>query len=154
MVKCLKENSMSVLSEIINIAIIKEHEAAKFYTSMQSRQPSVKVQHVLKSFIDMENAHQRALEEYLSSGNFKSIHTAPDVTNLLHDLKTGSKSGETQDLRDMFDLAIREEESAHTLYKTLSVTFKNETGAASLFSRLADEELSHRNTLTALRNNL
>jgi rubrerythrin len=135
--------------EIIDVAIKVEEQSITLYTMAlnNAKYPSSKV--FLKQLIDEEKRHKNKLEEIMKDqtkilelGSHGGAVKDLKIIDMLLDTPLSSSA----DYQAILIYATKREKSTYDYYKTLALGFKG-TKTGELFSKLAEEELEHKNKL-------
>jgi rubrerythrin len=129
------------VDEVLDYAIEKEEEAAKFYADLAKRPLSEEVKKAFEGFAEAELKHKRLLEE-VKSGKAQlkdeSIHN-PVITKII---KEAEVKGDMT-IEEALTIAIKREQVSYRLYIELAVeAMTYET--LDIFVRLAQEEARHK----------
>jgi rubrerythrin len=155
---CKRLNRVSgrqlVLSEqnwkaIIEAAVSVEDQSIALYTMAleNSKYPSSKV--FLKKLVEEEKNHKRKLEEILKDRSKISAlgSSGSEIQDLkIVDMLEDTPLSDSADYEAILVYAAKREKSTYDYYKTLALGLRG-TDMGELFSRLAQEELGHKNKL-------
>jgi rubrerythrin len=136
------------LMEIIDFAIEKELEAAKFYKDLQKIVKFDSSRNMLRDFELMEEGHAEKLRNYKHEG-IEKFNPSKSI-----DLKIGDymvmpeQSGELL-YQDVLVLAMKKEEAAKNLYLKLADN-SIDINVKNLFLKLAEEEARHKSLLETM----
>lgn len=136
---------MDYLEEILNYAIEKEFEAAKFYNNLQEivKHNSSKI--FLKELEEMELKHAEILKEYLD--NKTEISVIAEQENLkISDSFDNVDINDNLSFQQIIIVAMKREENAMNLYKSLADQIED-SNAKNIFLRLSQEEAKHKYSL-------
>lgn len=130
------------IDEILDFAIEKEEDAAKFYTDLAGRVDKPYMKQVFTSFAKEEQGHKAKLTG-VKQGKF-----AMPSKQKVQDLKIGDHLINVElkpnlDYQDALILAMKAEKAAYKLYNDLSEATDDEN-ARNLFLSLAQEEAKHK----------
>lgn len=130
------------IDEILDFAIEKEEDAAKFYTDLAGRVDKPYMKQVFASFAKEEQGHKAKLMG-VKQGKF-----AMPSKQKVQDLKIGDHLVNVElkpnlDYQDALILAMKAEKAAYKLYNDLSEATDDEN-ARNLFLSLAQEEAKHK----------
>jgi len=137
--------NVTTLNDLLNIAIQEEVNAQKFYLMAREKSTSIKVKNFLFSIANEEKIHERTLksikEMELYDGSLpvdaamlaaaQASHQI-EVPDSLHDLS----------LEDIFEIAMKKEAQAYTMYDHIAQTAAYEE-IKVLFISMAEEERTH-----------
>ncbi len=131
------------IDEILDYAIIKEQEAADFYTYLSESMNKPYMKKVFQSFANEELGHKKKLQE-VKSGKY----LLPDEKKI-QDLKIAeylvdvdAKSSEL-DYQKALILAMKREKTSFKLYSDLAENAADQN-VRLIFSSLAQEEAKHK----------
>ena len=140
---------MTKINEIIEFAIKKEIEAYELYSSIAKSTNNQSVQKLLDELANDELGHKEALED---------LSRAEDILNFdidkVQDLKLSdhlqvTSIDEDSSLQETLVFAMKEEKGAYELYTQMSEAAETEKNA-TVFQKLAQMELIHKNKLETL----
>ena len=137
------------LKAILEAAINVEEESYRLYTMAQEKVNYPSSKELLKELAGEELKHKEKLLVLMM--NKAKISKLESQTESIQDLKIVDSMRdvtltEDADYQTILVYAARREKSTHEYYKSLATVFKG-TEAAELFSRLAKEELIHKNKI-------
>jgi rubrerythrin len=135
------------LQDILTFAIRREHDARELYLMFRDRVKDAGAKTLLEDLANQELGHKNLLENVLKGGMIEHIGGEAKVTDLhLSDYIIAEDIGSGSSPQDVMLFAIKKEQEAYNIYHRLHGNYeKSELGG--LFSRLAKEELSHKETL-------
>lgn len=134
--------------EIIDFAITRVIEAAKFYNELQNVAKLDSSKHLLKDLENMEYGHKRVLENFKNEG--LSDYSQKNLTDLgIGDFLAEVAVHKEMTFQEILIVAIKREENAFKLYKALADEADNPE-IKNLFLKLADEEAKHKNYLETI----
>ena len=143
-----------VLSEqnwkaIIEAAVSVEDQSIALYTMAleNAKYPSSKV--FLKKLLEEEKNHKKKLEEILKDKSKISAlgSNGSEIQDLkIVDMLEDTPLSDSADYEAILVYATKREKSTYDYYKTLALGLRG-TDMGELFSRLAQEELGHKNKL-------
>ena len=135
--------------KIIEAAIKVEEQSIALYSMAleNAKYPSSKI--FLKQLVDEEKGHKKKLEAIMSDP--KKISELGSKIKSNQDLKIADMMNDTpltneSDYETILVYAAKREKSSYDYYKTLALGLKD-TEMGEAFSRLAMEELKHKNKL-------
>jgi len=137
------------LKAILEAAINIEEESYRLYTMAQEKVNYPSSKELLKELAGEELKHKEKLSVLIK--NKAKISKLGSQAKSIQDLKIVDSMkdvtlAEDADYQTILVYAARREKSTHEYYKSLTTVFKG-TEAAELFSRLAKEELIHKNKI-------
>jgi rubrerythrin len=138
---------LETLPDILTFAIRREQDACDLYLMFRDmvKDPGAKV--LLKDLANYELGHKNLLENALTGGKVNSIGGKKKVTDLhLSDYMVAGTISRDSSSQEVMLFAIKKEQEAYDLYHMLLANYGG-TELEALFSRLAKEELSHKETL-------
>jgi rubrerythrin len=136
------------LNEILDFAIEREIEAAKFYQDLQRISKYDSSKSMLNDFEKMELAHANKLR-YFKDTSIDTFNPIKMQNLKISDyLVTPEKSGELL-YQDVLILAMKREAAANKLYLNLA-NEANDDIIRDLFQKLADEEATHKSALETM----
>lgn len=136
---------MGYLEEILNYAIEKEFEAAKFYNDLQEMVKHNSSKVFLKELEEMELKHAEILKEYLD--NKAEISVIAEQENLkISDSFDNVEITDSLSFQQIIIVAMKREENAMNLYKSLADQIED-SNAKNIFLRLSQEEAKHKYSL-------
>ena len=140
---------MTEIREIIDFAIKKEIEAYDMYSGIAQSSNNPAVQKLLSELASDELSHKEALEN-LSKANKILNFDIDEVKDLkLSDHLQSTTIDEDSDLQEVLVFAMKEEKGAYELYTRMTKAAQTENNA-SVFQKLAQMELIHKNKLETL----
>jgi rubrerythrin len=130
------------VDEILEFAIGKEEESARFYEDLARRVERPSMRQVFEDFAGEERGHK---EKLLAVKGGKLLLPAADkVMDLkLADYLTDVEASPALDYQEALVLAMKEEKAAFRLYSDLASATEDETLRATLLA-LAQEEARHK----------
>jgi rubrerythrin len=136
------------LSEILDFAIEREYEAAKFYKELQASVKEQASKEILKEFEIMELGHAKMLEGFKSRGETGVEKFNPKkVQDLkLADYMVEPQASKETNYQEAIVIAMKREEAARDLYAKMAEQAED-PAVKGLFTRLADEEANHKHRL-------
>ena len=137
------------LKAILEAAINIEEESYRLYTMAQEKVNYPSSKELLKELAGEELKHKEKLSVLIK--NKAKISKLGSQAKSIQDLKIVDSMkdvtlAEDADYQTILVYAAKREKSTHEYYKSLATVFKG-TEAAELFSRLAKEELIHKNKI-------
>ncbi len=133
---------MDNIQDILDFAIKREEDAARFYADLADKAKFESLKNVLKEFEQEEWGHKKKLEE-ISAG----IQGIPELTKI-NDLKIADytvtvKVSDDMSYQDILIVAMKREKAAFHLYTDLAER-TNDADVRKLFLALAQEEAKHK----------
>ncbi len=130
------------IDEVLDFAIVREEEAAQFYTGLAEKMDRAWMKQVFEQFANEEKGHKAKL---LSVKEGKLLLSAKEkVMNLkIGDYLVEVEAGEDIDYQQALIVAMKKEKAAFRLYTDLAATTEN-TDLSNLFISLAQEEAKHK----------
>jgi rubrerythrin len=139
--------NFETLQDILIFAIRREADAQKLYLMFRAMVKDPGAKALLKDLADYELGHKKLLENALKGGKIGSMRVKRKVADLhLGDYMVAGEVGPDSSPQDVMLFAIKKEQEAHDIYHMLLGSYE-ETELGELFSRLAKEELGHKETL-------
>ena len=140
---------MAEIKEIIDFAIKKEIEAYDLYSDIAKTSNNPAVQKLLQEIANDELGHKEALENLSRAGEILNF----DI-NQVNDLKLSdhlqaTSIDEDSDLQEILVFAMKEEKGAYELYTKMAKAAQTKENA-TIFQKLAQMELIHKNKLESL----
>lgn len=134
--------------KIIKAAIDVEEQSIALYTMAleNAKYPSSKV--FLKQLVAEEKGHKSKLQAIMNDENKISelgFHSGPVQDLKIVDMMEDSPLSATADYEAILVYAAKREKTSYDYYRTLALGLKGQIG--EIFSKLAQEELSHKNKL-------
>ena len=134
---------------VIEAAVKVEEQTIALYTMAleNAKYPSSKV--FLKKLVEEEMGHKKKLEAIMNDKTKISelgSHDGPVQDLKIVDMLQDTPLSEGADYEAILVYAAKREKSTYDYYKTLSLGLRG-TEMGELFSKLAQEELSHKNKL-------
>ncbi len=132
------------VDEILDFAIEKEKEAARFYSKMAAGMSKPWMAEVFRGFADQELSHITKLEQVKAGGELKPVEGK--VTDLkLSDYLIDVDVADSQKLNyaEALTLAMKREKAAFKLYMDLAQVTDDQR-LKDAFTALAQEEAKHK----------
>ncbi len=135
--------------KIIKAAIDVEEQSIALYTMAleNAKYPSSKV--FLKQLVAEEKGHKSKLQAIMKDENKISelgFHSGPVQDLKIVDMMEDSPLSSTADYEAILVYAAKREKTSYDYYRTLALGLKGKQ-IGEIFSKLAQEELSHKNKL-------
>ncbi len=137
-----------ITREIIDYAIRKEFEAAKFYRDLQARVKLNSSKKFLKELEDMELQHAEILRNYLEDQSQISLISEPTDLKISDDWDDIEIKDDLT-FQEVIIIAMKREEAAMNLYNRLAENI-SDSAAKTVFLRLAQEESKHKYSLETM----
>jgi rubrerythrin len=139
--------NFETLEDILIFAIRREDDARKLYLMFEGMVKDPGAKALLKDLADYELVHKNLLEKALKGGEVGRIGGKKKIADLhVGDYMVAGDIGPDSSPQAVMLVAIKKEQEAYNLYHMLLENY-GETGLEELFSRLAKEELGHKETL-------
>jgi len=142
----------NAIQQILRTAIQREIDAFTLYTNAAEMVDSEAAQLVLKDLAAQEVGHRKRLEGLLSGRVFRVLSSDQQkkVTDLkITDYLVEEPLARDSDIQNILIVAGEREKASHDLYSALAQVSEDED-TAKLFRFLANEELSHKNRVESL----
>lgn len=133
------------VNEIIDFAIDEEVKAYKLYERTAENINNNQLKAMLKEMADMERGHEARLKAF-KEGKMEKIGTVVPQDLKIGDYLVDVEINDNSEIQDVLIFAIKSEMKAHELYTAMSKLFETDEEKA-LFTKLANEELTHKNDL-------
>lgn len=137
------------LKDVLQFAIRKEHDARELYLMFRDmvRDPGAKS--LLQELAEQELGHRNMLEKALRDGQTEGLFGKREVKDLkIGDFLFAEPIGPNSSPQDVMIFAIKNEEASYNLYATMADNYAG-SPIEPVFSKLAKEELHHKETLEA-----
>ncbi len=134
------------LGSVLRLAIEKEEEAYRIYTSAAGRAKSDPIRQRLQELAKVEQGHKAKLQDIMAGNVRWAIRRskAEPVTDLrLSDHLVGGSLDPDADFQDVLLFAAQREKAAHEFYKAMSEQVQDPLHK-NVFEMLATEELRHK----------
>jgi rubrerythrin len=133
---------LNSVDEVLDFAIAREKEAARFYSSLAGKMKRPGMREVLEKFSREEEGHQAKLMAVKREKLLLSV--AEKVLDLkISDYLVDVKPTPDMEYQDVLILAMKKEKASYKLYTDLAQTTDNERLRATLLG-LAQEEAKHK----------
>jgi rubrerythrin len=136
-----KMNFKSV-NELLDFAMSKEDEAAKFYTDLAKKSSSGSMKNVFLEFAKEEQGHRAKLQA-IKSGRLLVMSTGKVVDLKIADQVEDVKPGKELTYQEALILAMKREKGAFKLYSDLA-KMTDDDGVRGTLLVLAQEEAKHK----------
>jgi rubrerythrin len=137
----VKMNFKSV-NELLDFAMSKEDEAAKFYTDLAKKSSSGSMKNVFLEFAKEEQGHRAKLQA-IKSGKLLVMSTGKVVDLKIADQVEDVKPGKELTYQEGLILAMKREKGAFKLYSDLA-KMTDDDGVRGTLLVLAQEEAKHK----------
>ncbi|MCD4829862.1 MAG: ferritin family protein [Candidatus Cloacimonetes bacterium] len=139
--------TLELFNEIIDFALLREHEAVQFYTDLQKMAGFAAQKQMLGEMADMERGHVKMLENIRDKG-LQGIKESEVELSAVPDLKISeylveAPPTEHMTYQDILVTAMKREESSFKLYTELADSFSG-TEMSKVLQRIAHEEATHK----------
>lgn len=135
------------LEQALAFAVDKEDASYRLYTSFQNIVKNEASKKLLEELAAQELNHKALIENALATGNVGFIGGEKDISEIgFSDYMVGGSVSPDSTHQDIMQFAMKMEQAAHDLYTDLLGNYTS-TDLEPLFSRLAREELQHKEIL-------
>jgi rubrerythrin len=135
------------LNDVLTFAIRREHDARELYLMFRDMVKDPGAKALLEDLANQELGHKNLLENALKGGNIARIGGKKEIKDLhLGDYMVTEEVGPESSPQDVMLFAIKKEQEAYNIYHMLLGNYEG-TEVEELFSKLAQEELRHKETL-------
>ena len=135
------------LENALTFAADKENASSMLYTSFRNIVKNRAAKKLLEELAAQELQHKELIENALASGDIAAIGGKHDISELsFSDYMVSGSIGPESDPQDVMQFAMKMEQAAFELYSDLLENYGG-TNLESLFSKLAREELKHKEIL-------
>ncbi|MBU3916249.1 ferritin family protein [bacterium] len=142
------------ISDIIQFAIEKEKEAAKFYRTASKNAADDTIKYMLVDYAKEEEKHESILKDLAKDKSKINSYVFVKIQDLKRsDYLVEMEYEPNMSHLDFIRLAMKREEKAHKLYKELAKTAEKQD-QAEIFSILSREELKHKSELEKIYDDL
>jgi rubrerythrin len=136
---------MTNLDDLLAIAIQEEINAQKFYMDVREKTSDRKIRDFLQAIIREEQNHEKTLKSIraleLFDGSLTVNAEMLEAAQQAHRIAI-PESLNNLSLEDLFEIALKKEAQAYTMYDHIAQTTVDEE-IKSLFNNMADEERNH-----------
>ncbi|PWI46648.1 hypothetical protein CEE45_15750 [Candidatus Heimdallarchaeota archaeon B3_Heim] len=140
---------MAEIKEIIDFAIKKEIEAYDLYSGIAKTSNNPAVQKLLQEIANDELGHKEALENLSRAEEILNFDIDQVQDLKLSDHLQTTSIDEDSDLQEILVFAMKEEKGAYELYTKMTKAAQTKENA-TIFQKLAQMELIHKNKLESL----
>ncbi|MDY0043872.1 MAG: ferritin family protein [Syntrophales bacterium] len=147
--KFYKEGAMKFesLEDALRFAIEKEKSANLLYIHFQDIVKDMAAKKLLQELANQELQHRQLIENAMNKGDISAIGEKKATDEIgFSDFMSAGSINSMSDPQDVMQYALKMESSSYDLYKGLLDNYRG-TQMESLFDRLAQEELTHKNIL-------
>lgn len=135
------------LKDVLHFAIRKEHDARELYLMFRDMVKDPGAKTLLQELADQELGHRNLLQKAMDEGAVEKLVGKQPVQDLrVSDHFVSDPIGPQSSPQDIMIFAMKNEQASYDLYRVMEDNYGG-TPLASLFSRLAKEELHHKETL-------
>lgn len=135
------------LENALTFAADKEDASCKLYRSFRNIVKNMAAQKLLEELAAQELKHKELIESVLASGDVGTIGGKKDISEIsFSDYLVAGAIGPDSKPQDVMQFAMKMEQAAYDLYNGLLGNYGG-TNLGPLFSRLAQEELKHKEIL-------
>jgi rubrerythrin len=146
----------NAIQDILRTAIQRENDAYALYNSASEKVDAASAREMLQDLAAQEVGHRRRLEGLLAGRVFRvlSVDQQRKVTDLkITDYLVEEPLADDSDIQDVLIVAGKREKGSHDLYAALAQV-ADDADTAKLFEFLAAEELTHKNRVESLYEDL
>jgi rubrerythrin len=137
----------SSLNDVLTFAIRKEHDSQELYLMFRDMVKDPGAKALLEDLANQELGHKNLLEHALKRENVELIEGKKAVRDLhLSDYMVAEDIGPDSTPQSVMMFAMKREDEAYNMYHMLLGNYEG-TEVEELFSRLAREELHHKEIL-------
>lgn len=135
------------LGEALNYARDKEQAACDLYTTFKTMVKNTAAKKLLEDLASQELGHKKMIENALASGTTMGIGGKKNIAELsFSDYMLSTNINADSSPQDVMTFAMKMEQAAYELYTGLLDNYGG-TELETLFTRLAREELKHKEIL-------
>ncbi|MCK9273552.1 MAG: ferritin family protein [Syntrophales bacterium] len=135
------------LEDALRFAIEKEKSANLLYIHFQDIVKDMAAKKLLQELANQELQHRQLIENAMNKGDISAIGEKKATDEIgFSDFMSAGSINSMSDPQDVMQYALKMESSSYDLYKGLLDNYRG-TQMESLFDRLAQEELTHKNIL-------
>lgn len=135
------------LKDVLRFAIRKEHDARELYLMFRNMVKDPGAKTLLQELADQELSHQNILQKALDGGQAETLVGRKPVEDLrISDAFVAEPIGPQSSPQDIMIFAMKNEKASYDLYEMMADNYRG-SSLEALFSRLAQEELHHKETL-------
>jgi rubrerythrin len=135
------------LENALTFAADKENSSYTLYTSFRNIVKNMATKKLLEELAAQELNHKQLIEGALASGDVGTIGGRQNISEIsFSDYMVAGTIGPESDPQDIMQFAMKMEQTAYDLYNGLLENYGG-TNLGPLFSRLAREELTHKEIL-------
>ncbi len=140
---------MPEIKELIQFAIKKEKEAYKLYFGFAKKTENPAAKKLLEELAEEELGHKKILQNLSETESILNFQIKPVQDLKLSDHLVGHTIDENSDMQAVLIYAMKAEKVAFELYTKMAEAALDDQNI-SLFQKLAQMELSHKNRLETL----
>ena len=135
------------MNDVLTFAIRQEHNSRELYLMFRDMVKDPAAKTLLEELANQELGHKQLLEKALAGENIEKVGAKKDIKDLhLSDYLVSEEVSEESDAQDVMIHAMKKEKAAYDLYHTIADNYSG-SSLGDLFSRLATEELRHKEIL-------
>ena len=135
------------LESALTFAADKENASYTLYTSFRNIVKNTAAKKLLEELAAQELNHKELIENALASGDVGTIGGKQNIREIsFSDYMVAGTIGPESDPQDVIQFAMKMEQAAYDLYNSLLKNYAG-TNLEPLFSRLVQEELTHKEIL-------
>ncbi len=138
--------NFQTLNDVLTFAIRKESDARELYLMFRDMVKDPGARSLLNELADQELGHKNLLEKALQDQAIDRIGGKEVIDLHLSDHMVAEEVGPNSNARDIILFAMKMEQASYNLYLTLLENYRG-TALEGVLSRLAQEELKHKETL-------
>lgn len=135
------------LKDVLRFAVRKEHDARELYLMFRDMVKDPGAKTLLQELADQELGHGNFLQKALDEGAVETLVGRQPVKDLrVSDPFVAEPIGPHSSPQDIMIFAMKNEQASYDLYRIMADNYSG-SSLAALLSRLAQEELHHKETL-------
>ncbi len=139
--------NLDTFDDVLTFAIRKEHDSRELYLMFRDKVKDPGAKTLLADLADQELGHQNLLEGAKRSCSLANISGKQKVSDLhLSDHMVADEIGPHSSPQDVMLFAMKLEQASYNLYRSMLANYEG-TAMEGTFSRLAQEELRHKEIL-------
>ena len=131
------------LQDVIDYAVEKEQEAADFYYELAGKIKLRALEKELRNIAAMEEGHRDKLLN-LDVGQTSTLAPQKVADLKIAEFLVDKEPDEDMSWQEILTIAMKREQAAQNLYKTLAKMFEKDNAVSNMFNHLASEEASHK----------
>jgi rubrerythrin len=135
------------LDDVLTFAIRKEHDARELYLMFRGMVKDPGAKSLLQDLANQELGHENMLQSARKGGSTAAIGGKREIRDLhLSDHMVAEEVNAQSSPQDIMLFAMKMETASYNLYQTMQGNYEG-TELGGLFSKLAQEELRHKESL-------